>query len=88
MSRARVRVRGRVQGVFFRAETRDRAESLGVSGWVRNAADGSVEAVFEGPDERVEWLVDWCRRGPTGAEVGEVEVLAEQPVGETGFRVR
>ena len=88
MSRARVRVRGRVQGVFFRAETRARAESLGVSGWVRNAADGSVEAVFEGPDERVESLVDWCRRGPAGAEVGEVEVVAEQLMGETGFRVR
>jgi acylphosphatase len=88
VSRARVRVRGRVQGVFFRAETRARAESLGVSGWVRNAADGSVEAVFEGPDERVESLVDWCHRGPTGAEVGEVDVFAEEPTGETGFRVR
>jgi acylphosphatase len=81
-------VRGRVQGVFFRAEARTRAESLGVAGWVRNAADGSVEAVFEGPDERVESLVDWCRRGPVGAEVGEVEVVAEAPMGEIGFRVR
>ncbi len=88
MSRARVRVRGRVQGVFFRSETRARAESLGVAGWVRNADDGSVEAVFEGPDERVDSLVEWCRRGPAGAEVGAVEVVAEQPMGETGFRVR
>ena len=83
-----MRVRGRVQGVFFRAETRARAESLGVAGWVKNAEDGSLEAVFEGPDERVESLLDWVRRGPAGAQVGEVESADEQPVGEIGFRVR
>lgn len=90
MSRARmrVRVRGRVQGVFFRAETRARAESLGLAGWVRNAADGSVEAVFEGEPERVESMVEWCRRGPDGAIVDEVETVADEPVGESGFRVR
>lgn len=90
MSRARmrVRVRGRVQGVFFRAETRARAESLGLAGWVRNAADGSVEAVFEGEAERVESMVEWCRRGPDGAIVDEVETVADEPVGESGFRVR
>jgi acylphosphatase len=83
-----VRVRGRVQGVFFRAEARARADSLGVAGWVRNAEDGSVEAVFEGADERVESLVDWCRRGPAGAQVEEVEAVDEEPAGELGFRVR
>ena len=64
MKRAQVVVRGAVQGVFFRVEARDRARSLGVAGWVRNTADGSVEAVLEGEDERVESMVDWCRRGP------------------------
>lgn len=88
MKRVHVRVRGRVQGVFFRAETRARAESLGVAGWVKNAEDGSLEAVFEGPDERVESLLDWVRRGPAGAQVEEVESADEQPVGEIGFRVR
>jgi acylphosphatase len=88
VTRVRVRVRGRVQGVFFRAEARDRAESLGVAGWIGNLPDGSVEAVFEGEDERVASMVDWCRRGPAGAEVEEVEVVREEPAGETGFSVR
>jgi acylphosphatase len=86
--RSRVRVRGAVQGVFFRAETRDRAHSLGVAGWVRNVPDGSVEAVFEGDPERVESMVDWCRRGPRGAEVAEVEVFDEDPQGAKGFAVQ
>ena len=77
-----------MQGVFFRAEARARAESLGVAGWIRNLPDGSVEAVFEGEDEHVESMVGWCRRGPTGAEVEAVDVEHEEPVGETGFRVR
>jgi acylphosphatase len=84
----RVRVRGRVQGVFFRAETRARAESLGLAGWVRNASDGSVEAVFEGESERVDSMVEWCRRGPGGAIVDDVEAVPEGPVGDSGFRVR
>jgi acylphosphatase len=88
LTRVRVRVRGRVQGVFFRAEARARAESLGVAGWVRNADDGSVEAVFEGADEQVESLLEWCRRGPAGALVEEVEAVREEPAGETGFQVR
>jgi acylphosphatase len=87
-ARRRVRVRGRVQGVFFRAETRARAESLAVGGWVRNTPDGSVEAVFEGEPERVDSMVDWCRRGPAGAVVDDVEVVPEEPAGESGFRVR
>jgi acylphosphatase len=86
--RVRVRIRGRVQGVFFRAEARARAESLGVAGWVRNADDGSVEAVFEGADEQVESLLEWCRRGPAGAGVEEVEAVREEPAGETGFQVK
>jgi acylphosphatase len=88
LTRVRVRVRGRVQGVFFRAEARARAESLRVNGWIRNADDGSVEAVFEGDDEQVESLLAWCRRGPAGARVEEVEAVREEPTGETGFQVR
>ena len=87
MKRVHVTVRGRVQGVFFRAEARARAESLGVSGWVRNASDGTVEAVFEGDPERVDSMVEWCRRGPSGARVDEVEVTEEEPQAERGFRV-
>jgi len=74
--------------VFFRAEARTRAESLGVTGWIRNADDGSVEAVFEGDDEQVELLLEWCRRGPAGARVDDVETVREAPAGEIGFQVR
>lgn len=87
-SRARVRITGRVQGVFFRSEARDRARSLGVDGWIANAHDGSVETVFEGERAKVETLISWCRRGPAGARVADVEVEWEEPRGETGFSVR
>jgi acylphosphatase len=83
-----VRVTGAVQGVFFRADARDRARSLGLAGWVRNRPDGSVEAVFEGDAERVESMVDWCRRGPRGAQVEDVEVEWSDPQGEPEFSVR
>ncbi|HEV3479872.1 MAG TPA: acylphosphatase [Gaiellaceae bacterium] len=86
-TRAHVVVRGHVQGVFFRAEMRDRATSLGLGGWVRNNADGAVEAAFEGERERVESMVEWCRRGPRLARVEDVEVTWEQPEGETRFVV-
>ncbi len=81
-------MRGRVQGVFFRVEARDRARSLSVSGWVRNSPEGTVEAVFEGPLERVESMVEWCRRGPGGAVVTAVDVEWEEPRGEHGFAIR
>ena len=80
--RAHVIVSGWVQGVFFRAETRDRARQLGVSGWVRNLWDGRVEAVFEGEDWAVERLVDWSHRGPRGAKVDNVDVAYEEHTGE------
>jgi acylphosphatase len=88
VTRAHVRVTGLVQGVYFRAETADRARSLGLGGWVRNAADGTVEAVFEGTEDRVASLVAWCRRGPAGARVDDVAVTWEAPEGEAGFRIR
>lgn len=80
-------IRGRVQGVFFRAEARDRAASLDLGGWVRNNPDGTVEAAFEGERERVESMVEWCRRGPALAQVEDVEVAWEQPLGDSRFAV-
>ena len=88
MKRARVWVAGMVQGVFFRYETRERARARGLSGWVRNLPDGRVEAVFEGPQDAVEAMVAWCREGPRGAEVTDVEAIAEDPEGLQGFDVR
>ena len=87
--RVRARVTGRVQGVFYRASTCDRAAELGVVGWVRNRADGSVELEAEGPREQVEQLIAWCRTGPPGARVAgvDVEQLSETR-GEREFRVR
>jgi acylphosphatase len=86
--RARVRVTGVVQGVYFRQETSRLARSLSLAGWVRNAADGSVEAVFEGTPERVEFMVSWCRRGPVHAEVEHVEIEREQPERIQDFEIR
>jgi acylphosphatase len=88
VKRALVVVHGSVQGVFFRVETRDRARSLGLAGWVRNASDGTVEAAFEGDADRIESMVDWCRRGPTGARVDEVDVTWGESEGEEGFSIR
>ena len=88
MKRAEVTVHGMVQGVFFRVETRDRARSMGVSGWVTNAPDGTVQAAFEGDEERVESMVEWCRRGPSGAKVDEVDVSWVDPEGNEGFSIR
>jgi acylphosphatase len=86
--RVRVVVEGRVQGVSFRVAVRDRARSRGVAGWVRNRPDGKVEAVFEGPEDAVGSLVDWCRRGPLGAEVESVDSDPEPLEGERGFTIR
>jgi acylphosphatase len=88
VKRVRVRIHGRVQGVFFRAEAGSRAESLGIAGWVRNAPEGSVEALFEGEPDRVDSMVEWCRHGPSGAHVTEVGVFEEEAgQAERGFRV-
>ncbi|MFL5892999.1 MAG: acylphosphatase [Solirubrobacterales bacterium] len=85
--RKRVIVHGRVQGVFFRDTTRRMAGSRGVSGWVRNNPDGSVEAAFEGEADAVEEMVRFAHEGPRGAAVEHVDVLEEDPEGLTGFRV-
>jgi acylphosphatase len=85
--RVRVIVRGRVQGVFFRATCADRARAAGVAGSVRNLPDGRVEAVFEGPPAAVEALMAWCRVGPPHATVDAVEITEETPSGAEGFTV-
>ena len=85
--RRRVVVGGRVQGVGYRESCRRQAERLGLAGWVRNRADGSVEAVFEGPAESVDAAVSWCREGPRWAAVRSVDLYDEVPEGLAGFRV-
>lgn len=85
--RRRVVVHGFVQGVFFRDTLRRRAVSAGVSGWVRNNVDGTVEAVLEGEADAVERCVAFCGRGPRGAHVDRVEVFEEEPEGLAGFRL-
>lgn len=72
--RAHVIVHGLVQGVWFRASTKGEADRIGVGGWVRNLADGSVEAVFEGEEKKVEEIVGWCHKGPPGARVNKVDI--------------
>jgi acylphosphatase len=84
----RVRIHGRVQGVFFRDCTQREASSRGVAGWVRNCSDGTVEAVFEGNRTAVEALVAWCSSGPPHASVFDVDVTDVAPSGLNGFDVR
>jgi acylphosphatase len=86
--RRRVVARGRVQGVFFRDSTRREATARGLTGWVANRPDGSVEAVFEGPPDAVEALVAFVRDGPGHASVEDLDVHDEQPEGLDGFEVR
>lgn len=84
----RVRVHGRVQGVWFRDSTRREAARHGVSGWVRNCPDGTVEALFEGPPDAVDAMVAWSRRGPSRAEVTGVDVDDAPAEGRDRFDVR
>ena len=77
-----------MQGVFFRDSTRSAASSRGVAGWVRNSADGSVQAWFEGDDDAVASMVEWCRSGPSRADVDSVDVENVEPEGLSGFEVR
>jgi acylphosphatase len=87
-ARRRVVAHGRVQGVFFRDSVRQRAQSRRVAGWVTNRSDGAVEAVFEGDPDAVDSLVEYCREGPRGAEVEDLEVFDEEPEDLSGFEIR
>lgn len=86
---ARVRVSGRVQGVFFRAETVRAARREGVFGWVRNCHNGTVEAVFVGPQQAVASVISWCRHGPTLAQVDNIDIEYFEPDElPTSFEIR
>ena len=86
---AHVFVSGQVQGVSFRDATRQQAEQLGLKGWVRNTDDNRVEAVFEGEPDAVSQMVEWCKSGPSSADVEDVSVETEVPSGDlSGFEVR
>ena len=82
MKRVHVLIFGRVQGVFFRTETKDYATFLDLTGWVRNLQDGSVEAVFEGGGNNVKRMIEWCKKGPSLAYVEKVKIIEEPYTGE------
>jgi acylphosphatase len=88
-TRAHVFVSGKVQGVYYRASTRDAAQEKGVKGWVKNLDDGRVEAVFEGEEDAIKAMVEWCHKGSHRAEVEDVEVEWDEATREfDGFEVR
>jgi acylphosphatase len=84
LARVRLKISGRVQGVYFRASALQQAQKLGLTGWVMNCFDGSVEAVAEGARAKLDELIAWCRLGPSGARVTNVDIKWESP--EHGFR--
>lgn len=87
--RAHVFISGRVQGVFFRSETRRKASEQHIKGWIRNLRDGRVEAIFEGEEKSVKELLEFCRRGPLGARVVRLDVIWETYTGNfRDFRIR
>ncbi len=89
MKAYRLKIYGIVQGVWFRASTKERADQYGISGWVRNAADGSVEAYAQGPDEVVDLFLHWCKQGPPGARVDRIETEETPPGPDVrGFMIR
>lgn len=84
-----VRISGKVQGVWFRASTKQQAEQRNVSGWVRNTSDGKVEAVFQGEADAVDDLVSWCHQGSSMSDVSAVSVKALDADEEfDGFNIR
>ena len=89
MAARQIRVSGRVQGVGYRASLQYQAEKLGVTGWVRNRTDGSVEALLQGPPHAVDAVIAWARRGPPGSRVSDVVVSpADDAAGNAGFELR
>jgi acylphosphatase len=88
MIRRRIIVKGRVQGVFFRQGCQREAVAVGVTGWIRNNYDGSVEAALEGAPDAIERVVSWMRVGPSEAVVTDVNIIDEALVGEHTFRIR
>ncbi|MCR9099904.1 MAG: acylphosphatase [bacterium] len=81
MRQVKLRITGKVQGVFYRASTREKAQQLGIKGWVKNEPDGTVSAVGQGPGASLQQWIDWCREGPSEARVESVEVK-DQPIAD------
>jgi len=87
--KAHLWIEGRVQGVFYRAFTRDLALRFGLKGWVKNLPDGRVEAVFEGPEDKIQEAIKYCWQGPPAATVTDIKIQWEEPTGEfDGFEIR
>ncbi|MCX8034373.1 MAG: acylphosphatase [Thermodesulfovibrio sp.] len=87
MKKAHLLISGRVQGVFYRAFTKDVADSLGLKGWVRNLRDGRVEAVFEGDEDKISIAIERCKEGPPHAKVDNIEVIWSEPDGLIDFKI-
>jgi len=81
-------ISGQVQGVWFRASTKQKADELGLNGWVKNTQNGDVEAVFEGEEDIVEKMISWCHDGPPKARVDNVVVKKQQTIGFKGFSIK
>lgn len=91
---AKLKIHGRVQGVFYRQSTREKARELGLSGWVKNMPDGTVEALAAGPENVIDELIAWCRQGPAYARVEKVDVhvsnieeAAAEPIPDGPFQI-
>jgi acylphosphatase len=82
ITRLHIVIEGIVQGVFYRASTIEESSKLGLTGWVKNCSDGRVEAVFEGEIDKIEQIIEWCKKGPPGAVVSNVETVLERATGE------
>ncbi|MGR3293286.1 MAG: acylphosphatase [Candidatus Scalindua sp.] len=82
IARLHIVIEGIVQGVFFRAGTKGKSCKLGLTGWVKNCPDGRVEAVFEGDIDKIDQVLEWCKKGPPGAVVRNVEIIREQATGD------
>ncbi len=87
MNHYRIRVIGKVQGVFYRASTRKKAHELGINGWVKNETDGSVLIAAEGEENQLKALIEWCKQGPAHARVIEVRFEQIKPQGFKEFRI-
>jgi len=88
MKSVHVKISGRVQGVWYRASTKQKAESLGINGWVRNTYDGCVEAVFEGEESLVDEMISWCRQGPPMAHVENIDIKIQNVSNIEGFEIK
>ncbi len=88
IKKANILVSGRVQGVFYRSSTRDKALELGIKGWVMNKPDGSVYIEAEADESNLDHFIEWCKKGPMMARVDNIDIRHQSPEGFPGFEVR